>query len=137
MSKMSLLFALKCSIILYFAACTSIEQYTVAKATTPIVTQGSWKVNLFMDTNKDKTNDFAGYTFRFNISGDVQAIRNGVEVKGHWAEDNISQGVTLDLDTEDPALVRLNNYWTITSASNAQVGLQNNGNSASLNITSL
>lgn len=136
MKKPFLLFALKCAVILYFAACTSIDDYTVAKAASPVVTKGTWKVNLYADANNDKTNDFAGYTFTFSISGDVKVTRNGVDINGNWAEDHISKRVTLNLGSTDPVLVRLNNYWTILDVSNAQVDFQNNNNTK-LNISSL
>lgn len=138
MSKSFLLFTLKCTVILYFAACTSIENYTIAKSATPVVTKGVWKVNLYSDANNDKTNDFAGYTFTFNVSGSVIANKNGVDVNGNWGEDNISKRIKLELNATDPALVQLNNYWDITSITNSKVSLQNNTSATTkLNITTL
>ena len=125
MSKPFLLFAVKCSVILYFAACTSIENYTIAKSATPVVTKGVWKVDLYQDANNDKTNDFAGYTFTFNISGNVKASKNGIEVNGNWVEDDISKRITLNLNAKDPALAQLNNYWEITNVTGSQVSLRN------------
>jgi hypothetical protein len=133
-----LLFTLKCAVILYFAACTSIERYGIASSTTPIVTQGKWKVKLFMDTNNDKTNDLAGYIFSFTTSGGISARKNGVEVKGYWAEDNDSKGLTINLGTNDPSLARLNSYWSISSATGQQVDFHHNdAANARLNIVSL
>ena len=125
MSKPFLLFAVKCSVILYFAACTSIENYTIAKSATPVVTKGVWKVDLYQDANNDKTNDFAGYTFTFNISGNVKASKNGIDVNGNWVEDDISKRITLNLNAKDPALAQLNNYWEITNVTGSQVSLRN------------
>ncbi|MBK7432852.1 MAG: hypothetical protein IPI66_02465 [Chitinophagaceae bacterium] len=136
MKKPFLLFTIKCAVILYFAACTSIEDYTVAQAATPVIIKGAWKVNLFLDTNNDQTNDFAGYSFTFTSSGDIKAVKNGIEVNGNWAEDQFSKSVNINLSTGDPALVRLNNYWKISSVSNGQVDLMNNGVTR-LNIASL
>jgi hypothetical protein len=127
MKKPLLLFAVKCTVILYFAACTSIEDYTVARSATPIVTKGTWKVNLYADANNDKTNDFDGYTFTFNISGELTANRNGVDVNGNWAEDNTSKRITIDLGDKDPALTKLNNYWQISSITNKRVNMEHAG----------
>jgi hypothetical protein len=135
MKKPFLLFTLKCAVILYFAACTSIEDYTVAQAATPVVTRGTWKVNLYQDANNDNTNDFAGYSFTFTTAGDFKANKNGVDVNGSWAEDNISKRVTLNLGTNDPVLVRLNKYWTLKGVTNARVDFENS--STRLNISSL
>jgi len=124
MKKPLLLFAVKSAVILYFAACTSIQDYTVASSATPVVTKNAWKVNLFMDANNDHTNDFEGYTFAFNISGDLKVSRNGVDVNGNWAEDNISKRITIDLGNTDQTLVKLNDYWRISSLKNEAVDME-------------
>ena len=136
MKKPFLLFTLKCTVILYFAACTNIQNYSVANAVTTVVTKGMWKVNLCQGQTTDDCNEFAGYTFTFNLSGDVTASKNDVVVKGKWAEDNISNRLTLSLQSADPVLVKLNNYWSISTVSETQVVLENNTNTK-LNITSL
>ena len=134
MKKPFLLFALKCAVILYFAACTSIDDYTIAKAASPVVTKGSWKVNIYADGVTDQTNAFAGYTFTFNASGDMKVVKNGSEVNGNWAEDHISKRVTLDLGASDPVLSKLNKYWTITDITNAQVGFKNTENNTNIRL---
>ncbi|MFN8242516.1 MAG: flagellar basal body FlgE domain-containing protein [Ferruginibacter sp.] len=139
MKKPFLLFAIKCAVILYFAACTSIEDYTIAKAAAPVVTKGSWKVNVYVDGANDQSNAFAGYTLTFNASGDLKATKNGTDISGNWAEDHISKRVTLDLGSSDPVLSKLNRYWTITDVTNAQVDFVNTENSSQIKlaITSL
>jgi len=138
MKKPFLLFAIKCSVIMYFAACTSIENYTTAKSATPIVTKGVWKVKLFQDANNDKTNDFAGYVFTFTMSGSVKASKNGVDINGNWAEDDISKQITLNLDVSDASLVKLNSHWNITDITKSEISLQNNSTANTrLNITTL
>ncbi len=139
MKKPLLLFAIKFSVIMYFAACTSVENYTSARSATPIVTKGAWKVNLYRDANKDQTNDFAGYTFTFNASGIVKASRNGVDINGNWAEDNISNRITINLGAKDPSLTKLNTNWNIREITNRRVDLQDNANTTTdeLNITML
>ena len=131
-----LLFTLKCAVILYFAACTNIQNYSVANAVTTVVTKGMWKVNLCQGHTQEDCNEFAGYTFTFNLSGDITASKNDVVVKGKWAEDNIANRLTLNMPSTDPVLNKLNNYWSISTVSNAQVVLENNTNTK-LNITSL
>ena len=139
MKKPFLLLAIKSAIILYFAACTSIEHFTVARSATPIVTRGSWKINLHKDANNDKTNDLAGYTFTFSSSGVVKANKNGVIINGNWAEDNISNHITIDLGTTDPSLKILNSNWSIQEVSGKKVNLQYDGGNETekLDITRL
>jgi hypothetical protein len=125
MRKPILLAALKAAVILYFAACVSVDDYTVFKSVTPIVTKGNWKVNLYMDANNDKTNDFAGYSFVFNSNGDVTASKNGNGINGHWYEDNVSKKVAIDLGNTDPMLIKLNDSWNIDDVNNTSVSLEN------------
>ena len=117
MKKPFLLFTLKCAVILYFAACTNIQDYSIANTVSTVVTKGMWKVNLCQDQSKEDCNEFAGYTFSFNLSGDVTASKDGVVVKGKWAEDNISNRLSLNLQSDDAVLKKLNNYWSISNIS--------------------
>lgn len=134
-----LLFALKCSVILYFAACSGIGDYSTAVSATPLVTKGAWKVNLYMNANKDQTNDFAGYAFTFNPGGKIIASKNGMEITGNWSEDDISKRITINLGNKDPLLTKLNNYWNISAITKAGVLFQNTKNPSNgrLQITSL
>ena len=139
MKKPFLLFSIKAAVILYFAACTSIDHYTVSRSASPVVTKGIWKVNFFMDANNDRTNDFAGYTFTFNESGIINASKNGIDIAGSWFEDDISKRITIDLGATDPSLTKLNTKWSIQDVSNVEVELQDNSSTATgkLNITTL
>ena len=139
MNKPFLLFSIKCTVILYFAACTSIDHFTVDRSATPIITKGAWKVDLYADANKDKKNDLTGYNFVFAASGELKASKNGVEIKGNWSEDNISKRITINLGKTDPILARLNDYWSIKEIANQQVSLKSRDNDVaeSLKITAL
>ena len=137
--KPLIIFALKCSVILYFAACTGFDNYTTAVSATPRVTKGALKVNLFIDADKDQTNGFAGYTLTFDPAGTIKATKNGKEISGNWSEDDILKRMTINLDTKDPVLAKLNNYWNIAAITKTGVNLQNTGNPSNgrLQITSL
>ncbi len=133
------MFALKFAVILYFAACTSIDHYTIGKTVTPVVTRGVWKVDLLKGANKGKSNDLSGYTFTFNSSGILTASKNGVDVTGNWFEDDITNRMTIKLDGTDPSLTKLNAHWNIREISNEAVQLQddNSANNEKLDITML
>jgi hypothetical protein len=139
MKKPFLLFALKAAVILYFAACTSIDHYTTGKSATPIVTKGVWKVNFFKDAYNGRTSDLAGYTFTFNSSGVVKASKNGVDISGNWFEDDIANRISIDLGATDPSLIKMNGDWNIRNLNNATVEFGNDNDAASekLNITML
>jgi len=134
-----LLFALKCSVILYFAACSGITDYTTAVSATPFVTRGTWKVEQFIEADKDQTNGFTGYDLTFDPAGKIKAIKNGVEISGNWSEDDILKRITISLETNDPELIKLNNYWNISTVTKTGLTLQNKSNPSNgrLLLTSL
>ena len=138
MSKSFLLFTIKCTVILYFAACTSIDAFTIDKSATPVITKGAWKVQLYAAAN-NKTNDLAEYYFVFGANGELKARKNGVEIKGNWSEDNISKRINIDLGKADPSLAWLNENWDIKEIADLQVNLQSSGNNTTdrLKITAL
>ncbi len=135
MRKPLLLVALKATIILYFAACANVEDYTASRTVTPVVTKGSWRVNLYMDAANDKTNDFAGYTFSFNGNGEIKATKNGVVTTGNWYEDNITKRVSINFGSADPVLNNINDSWRINAVDNTTINLQGEGNASSEVLT--
>ncbi len=139
MKKPFLLFTLKCSVILYFAACTGINSYTNSVAATPHVTKGTWKVNLFTTTGVDETSQLNGYNLTFSPSGKITAQKNGEVTTGNWSEDEIEKKIAINFDTQDPVLEKLNSYWDISTANNTSIQLKDTENSSNgwLQITSL
>ncbi len=131
------LIAMKFAVIFYFAACTNVTDYTQAKSVTPVVTRGNWKVNLYMDANNDKTNDFAGYSFSFANNGTVKAVKGALEISGNWYEDNIANKVVIDMGTADPVLQTINDLWDVVEVSNLSVTLEHkSSNTERLTINS-
>jgi len=122
MKKPFLLFALKCSIIIYFAACTGLEDYTAGKSATPIVTGGTWVIKEYLDPNTNI--DFSGYTLTFNAGGNLTVKKNGLYTNGNWSEDDISKKMAIDLRSADPLLARLSQHWKITHVTNNRIQLQ-------------
>ncbi len=139
MKKPILLFAVKCSVILYFAACTGIDKITTAISATPHVIKGAWKINLFTESKNDETAAFDGCMLTFESSGKIVAYKNGEKITGNWAEDDILKRISINLNTKDPALSKLNNYWSISNISKWQLSFQNNDQPQEnrLQITSL
>ncbi len=128
--------ALLCSLILFFTACNSADDFNVVKTVTPVVTTGTWKVSLYMNSNTDQTNSFAGYTFAFNSSGSIIATKNGLDTEGSWSEDNIARKVTINFNTTEPALIKLNGSWNVAGINNAEVSFEKSG-AGMLSITNL
>jgi hypothetical protein len=128
MKKPFLLFALKCSVIVYFAACTSIDQLAISKSVTnQLTTKGTWKVNCFGNASSDNTCVFEGYAFAFNASGKVVATKDGNAIEGHWLEDNISKTITISFkNSNNPFGQRLNTQWSIDNIDKSSISLKSN-----------
>jgi hypothetical protein len=126
-------------VIIYFAACTNIQQLTVSSSVSELVTKGTWKVNCYDNANIDNTCIFEGYAFNFDATGKVVASKNGKSFEGNWIEDNISKKITLSFSNNNPALAELNNHWTIGNISDKGITFENNNeqNSEKLYISSL
>jgi predicted amidohydrolase len=139
MKKPALLFTLKCSVIIYFAACSGIDTLVAAKSVTPQVTKGSWKVHCFESTVTDNTCTFDGYSFVFDINGKVTAEKNGVRIKGSWLEDNINNKITISFKSSNTVLNQLNDYWDVAAIGNGEISFQkkSGSNTDKLYITAL
>lgn len=139
MKKPLLIFALKCSVILYFAACTGINDYRNTVSATSKVTKGTWKINLFTQGQQNETNQFSNCIISFDPSGKITINKNGQTVTGNWIEDNIMQRITISLNTNDAALTKLNDYWNISKISKSGISFRGNQNSVNdrLEITNL
>jgi hypothetical protein len=124
MKKPVLLFALKCSVIIYFAACTNIQTLSVSPSVTKLVTKGAWKVNCYSNANTDNTCNFKDYTFTFDVSGSVVAVKDSVSYTGNWLEDNISKKITINFSKSNPVLNELTDYWDITAISDAGISFE-------------
>jgi len=125
MKKPFLVFALKCSVIIYFAAFSSIDKFAVSRSVTQqIVDKGYWKVNCFGNPATDNSSLFEDYAFSFDASGKVTASKNGTTIEGHWLEDNISRSITISFNDNTPFEQKLNTKWYINAINNASISLK-------------
>lgn len=139
MKKPFLLFALKCSVIVYFAACSGIDSFTTAKSVSAQITKGGWKVNCYSNTQTDNTCIFEGYTFTFEPTGKVIAVNGNNSFEGNWLEDNSSQKITISFKNSGTALDALNDYWNIAAIQDGEISFEKKEGSSTdkLYITAL
>ena len=71
-----------------FAACsnsdTTSDPVADLSTKTNMVMQSNWKVTQYIDSGKDETSDFAGYSFIFNTDGNFTAVASGATYTGSW-----------------------------------------------------
>ena len=60
-------------------------------------------------------------------------------ITGNWIEDNILKRITINLNTQDAALIKLNDYWNIAKINKSGLSFRGNQNSVNdrLEITNL
>ena len=90
-----------------------------------IVTNGNWKVSLFIDSGNDETSDFTGYSFSFS-NGTVMAVKNNFSISGLWSFNSSRTKFNIDLgpktDTNKP-LGELTDDWKIISINDTEIRL--------------
>ena len=91
---------------------------------------GTWRITKFIDSGKDETNDFSGYSFTFKNSGVLNASNGTNNYDGTWSitdsnsnddsEDDLDFNINFNLsnDFED-----LNDDWNFISQSSIKIEL--------------
>lgn len=125
MKKSLLLFAGACLVIIYFTACTGVDKITTALSAKSRVIRGAWKINLYTESKNDETHSFSGFMLTFEATGKIIAYKNGEKITGNWAEDGILKRITINLDTKDPTLKKLNDYWNISNVTKWRLCFEN------------
>lgn len=73
-----------------FISCSSDSTDDVPQAVTPTnvqanATNGTWRITLYMDDNKNETTNYTGYIFTFNTNGAATAVKNAETKNGTWS----------------------------------------------------
>ncbi len=120
MKKALSVISLLCSVLFISAIMSSCSNSDDTNTVNQNSTSGNWRISYYFD-NTDETSDFAGYTFIFQSSGVLDAVKNGTTVSGTWSvtssKFNISFGV-------DPVLSELNDDWQIEEKTNTSIKLK-------------
>jgi hypothetical protein len=129
MKKPSVIFILKCTAILYISAFTNIDIFTKGKAATPLITKGNCKVEVIGQ------DEFTAFTFTFNLNGTVTATKDNLQIKGLWMEDNIDKKISIQFNTYNPTIQKLNNRWLIKEVTKNQLLIQSSESSNASFVT--
>lgn len=108
------------------ASCGEDADLANPNTVTDVVTQGKWKINIYLDASQDQTSDFAGYSLGFERNGVVTATCNGTDCSGSWSEDRVTRKLTINFPNASPVLERINNQWSVADINAALIHLSNN-----------
>lgn len=91
-----------------------------------LTSAGGWKVSYYFDKDKDETNDFSGFIFRFNADGSLESTRNGATTTGTWAitSNDGTQRLVISSGSGAKPLSDLDDDWIITEKSDNQIKLK-------------
>ena len=136
MKKVSFYSILACVFIINTASTCSSDDSNSSSTTdpTPIintVTQGTWRVTYYFDTDTDETSDFAGYNFTFGSSNVLTATNGTNTFTGSWSvtsnnsnDDSPSNDLDFNILFASPANFEdLSDDWDIVSRTATKIEL--------------
>lgn len=88
-----------------------------------ILSDGTWKVGLYLDDGDDETIDFVGYEITFDASGAVTAVSTSNTNNGTWQVLSNGNKLLLDFGTALP-FEEFNDDWDVLMVSSTMVELQ-------------
>lgn len=134
-----LLFAGICFVIIVYTACSGINKITTAVSAKARVVKGAWKIHLYTESKINETYAFNGLMLTFEATGKIIAYKNGDKITGNWAEDEILKRISINLNTKDATLKKLNDQWNISNITKWRLSFQNTKDSSGshLQITCL
>jgi hypothetical protein len=100
---------------------TSINFNALASVPKP----GNWIVTLYQEDATVKTTKFSGYTFTFNASNKITAVKGGIATDGKWgtANDSSKKKLYINFATGKP-LSELTEDWVILEETTSKLRLQ-------------
>lgn len=115
--------------------CSSDDDSTSSTDFTPIintVSQGTWKISSYIDSDVDETSHFAGYSFAFNATNNqLTATNTNNTYTGSWsvtindsADDIPTNDIDFNISFSSPInFVDLTDDWNILSRTDAKIQL--------------
>ena len=95
------------------------------------VSTGDWVITSFVDSGKDETNHFTGYTFSFEDNGLLKAIKGSTTIQGSWSitdnhgnDDNPGSDVDFNIRFTSPSdFEDLTEDWQVINRSADRIEL--------------
>lgn len=76
-----------------------------------VLTEGRWFLENYTENDVDNTSDFQAYEFQFYENGKFDAISSSSVVSGTWLGDVDNLSFTVNFNTSDNTLLRINHVW--------------------------
>jgi hypothetical protein len=135
MKKLSFYSVLACVFMINTASmCSSDDDSSSSSNPTPVintVSQGTWRITSYIDSDTDKTNLFTGYNFTFENGSALMASNGTNSYTGVWSvttddsnDDNPSSDLDFNIAFASPAsFADLTDDWDFVSKTDTKVQL--------------
>ena len=136
MKKATIYSVLACIFMLNTASmCSSDDDNAPASNPTPVintVTQGTWRITNYFDTDSNETSNFTGYNFTFGANNVLTATNGTNTYNGTWSvvsdnssdDDNPDSDLDFNIGFSNPAnFADLTDDWDIVSRSDTKIEL--------------
>lgn len=119
--------------LLLFLACQSDDSNdnttsTDINAVVAVVTNGTWKITYYYDSDKEETSNFSGYTFTFTSNGVLTATNGTLTHSGTWSisnDDDNKSDLDFNIAFSAPAtFVDLTEDWDIIEKTSTSIKLK-------------
>ncbi len=101
-------------ICLFFAfSCKKLVEDQKKQAVMSFITNGQWKVESYLVDTIAVTDEFNGYTFKFNDDGSVVGNNGMSSASGTWVGEVSDYSITSDFPGAGDPLIKLNGHWII------------------------
>lgn len=101
---------------------------------------GTWTISYYLDSGKDETSDYSGYTFAFNASDVLQASGSPGSFTGSWRigssssnDDSSSNRLVISI-TGNKAMDNLQDDWLIIKLTDNEIWLRDDNVSSNEEI---
>jgi hypothetical protein len=98
-----------------------------------VAPNGVWKVAHYIDSGKDETSDFNGYTFDFQTSGKFVAKFSTRTTEGTWNENSSSKKLDIKI-SGDQKLDDISDDWLIMEKTSTSIKLKDDNASSNEEI---
>jgi hypothetical protein len=104
--------------VMTLGGCRKAIEDLQTKALIDIITSGRWVIDQYTEASTEYAQEYAGYEFKFNEVGTVDAYKGGSVTTGTFVVDAINARITSRFPAGSaPLLLRLNETWSVTKAS--------------------
>jgi hypothetical protein len=89
------------------------------------LSNGTWRITYYWDTDHEETSDFSGYSFTFGSNSVLTATKTGSTVTGTWSTGTDDSKTELIIAFASPAsFVEISDDWEVIEMTDTKIRLR-------------